>query len=183
MSKNKRAGKKQDAPVALAPEHLAQLKSAASMDLVESPTLDTSVQEPERVETRGFSEDRLARAAAAIANLTLAARSIEEGARISRAFKDKGAADVAEQILEQLIAGEVPVVLELQNIEGNLIALAQRCITEPALFLKVMETFKETVAVSAAVRRRMQNSMSCAAGLKAQRRMLNGAGIGNANGK
>jgi hypothetical protein len=187
MSKDKRTGSKRaDATdqslAALTPETLSQLRDAAAMEFVERPEPDASMRRPEPEKPRGLSE-QLARAAAATANLALPDRSIAEGIRVAQAFKEQGGADVAEQILEQLVSGEVPVALELENIEGALVALLQRTVVEPHLFLKVAESFRETVATSAAIRRRIQNSLSAAAGLRAQRRMLNGVGNGYKNGK
>lgn len=105
--------------------------------------------------------------------LALAAKSLERGLEVRRAFENGGSdSTVAEQLLEEFVAGEVPVVLELQKVEGALVGLLSRTVTNPALALKVAEVLKETVALSGAVRRRTEGTLAAVAGLRAQRAFI-----------
>jgi hypothetical protein len=167
---------------ALTAKNLAQLESAASAELVEAPDPEARTTEALR-EASSVSHERLARAAWAAASLALSDRNVAECIRVAKAIQNQGAADVAEQLLETLVVGELPIAAELAHIEGALVALLQRTVTEPAMHHKVAKSLKETVAVNTAVLRRMQNALSAVAALRAERPLLNGIANGGANGK
>lgn len=77
-----------------------------------------------------------------------------------------------EQILEELVATETPIAMALQDAEAALVSLLHKTITDPNLALAVMKLLKETVTVSGAVRRRIENSLGAVANLRAQREFL-----------
>jgi hypothetical protein len=110
---------------------------------------------------------------AALSSLTLSPLNLERGQQIRRAFEQGGRdADVAERLLEELTAGEVPVALQLQDIEASLTVMLGRAILEPEAAMQIAKVLRETVALSGAVRTRMQNALGAAANLKAQRTFL-----------
>ena len=81
-------------------------------------------------------------------------------------------ADVGERLLEELTAAEVPIALQLQDIEGALTAMLGKAVLEPEAALTVAKVLKETIALSSAIRTRMANALSASANLRAQRRFL-----------
>jgi hypothetical protein len=168
-----------DRPVATfaAPEPEPGLDALAQIELVENAALSPEgqsamlhvLEEPERGEQR----DRVRPVPLDAPGLALAPKSIERGLEVRRAFEHAGAdSTVAEQLLEEFVAGEVPIILELQKVEGALVGLLGRTVTDPALVLKVAEVLKETVALSGAVRRRTEGTLAAVAGLRAQRAFI-----------
>ena len=114
-----------------------------------------------------------ARAADAVANLTLSAPNLRRAHEVRVAFEaadDDG--DIGERLLEELVSGEVGVALELQNIEGALASLLGKTVTDPRLALEVAKVFRETAGLSSAVRRRIENSLGAVATLRAQRILM-----------
>jgi hypothetical protein len=112
-------------------------------------------------------------AAAALPSLTLSSVNIERGCQVRKAFEESGSdADVAERLLEELTAGEVPVAMQLQDIEGALVAMLGKAVLEPEPAMQIVKVLRETVALSGAIRTRMQNALGAAANLLAQRRFL-----------
>ncbi len=105
--------------------------------------------------------------------LTISRDNIARGIAVRQAFEigDRDS-EVAERLLEEFVAGEVPIVRELQNVEGALVALLGQTLLDPALALRVANVLKETTAVSAAVRRRAETSLAAAASLRAQKAFL-----------
>lgn len=83
---------------------------------------------------------------------------------------------IGEQILEELVATETPIAMALQDAEAALVALLHRTVTDPQLAVAVVKLLKETVLVSNAVRRRIENSLGAVANLRAQRDFLDRRG-------
>lgn len=113
------------------------------------------------------------RAADAVANLTLSAPNLRRAQEVRVAFaaaEDEG--DTGERLLEGLVAGEVGIALQLQDIEGALASLLGKTVTDPRLALEVAKVFRETAGLSNAVRRRIENSLGAVASLKAQRVLM-----------
>ena len=120
-------------------------------------------------------ETRAERSPAPVAHpLALSNDSIVRGIAASEAFARGGAdSDVAERLLEEFVGGEVPIVRELQVVEGALVALLGKTIqVNPVLALRVAEVLRETAAVSAAVRNRIEKSLAAATSLRAQKMFL-----------
>lgn len=144
---------------------VSSLKTLTCAELVETdeialvePAIDR-VQHDEPSEFPGHS-------------LVLSAESIGRGVEVRAAFERAGPdSDVGERLLEEFVAGEVPIVRELQNVEGALVALLGRTVmaADPAVALKVAEVLRETVALSSAIRKRAEASLVAVAGLRAQR--------------
>lgn len=80
--------------------------------------------------------------------------------------------DAGERLLQELVAGEVGVALQLVDVEAGLASLLAKTIADPRLATEVAKVFRETVALSGAVRRRMEGCLSAAATLRAQRLLL-----------
>lgn len=109
----------------------------------------------------------------AVAGLTLSAANIVRAQEVLGEFDvAEEPSEVGERLLHELVAGELAVARELQDIEGAMAALLGRTVTDPALSAAVAKSFREAVALSNAVRRRMEGSLSAAAGLRAQRLLL-----------
>lgn len=105
--------------------------------------------------------------------LVLSPANIARGKHVREAFETSSTdSDVGERLLEELVAAEVPVALELQRIEGALTAFLGEAMLESAAALQVLKVLKETVGLSGAIRTRMQNCLSAAANLRAHRRFL-----------
>ena len=125
----------------------------------------------ERRQLQGEEQAELA--AAAIPRLRLSAVNLARGQQVRKAFEDRDDdGDEGERLLEELTAAEVPIALQLQDIEGALTAMLGKAVLEPEAALQVARVLKETVALSGAVRTRMQNCLSAAANLRAQRKFL-----------
>jgi hypothetical protein len=168
------------------PTHLLagveDLASATESILVDNEALEPAISpteaalqehnaDLERERTDKFEQSKLV--AAGLPSLTLSSVNLERGRQVRRAFEESGPdAEVAERLLEELTAGEVPVAMQLQDIEGALVAMLGRAILEPEAALQITKILRETVALSGAVRTRMQNALGAAANLRAQRRFL-----------
>ena len=114
-----------------------------------------------------------ARAVDAVANLTLAPVNLQRGHELRVAFEQADEdADVGGRLLQELVAGETAIALELQDVEAGLVSLLGKAIADPALALAVTKTLREVVGVGNAIRRRMENSLGAAENLKAQRRFM-----------
>ena len=122
--------------------------------------------------TREADEESITRSMDAISTLTLAPANLERGARARTDFDASGDGEVGERLLEELVANEVPIALQLQDVEGALATLLSRSITLPEVSLQALKVLRETVLTSNAVRRRIENSLGAAANLRAQRRFL-----------
>lgn len=134
------------------------------------PTFDPSAPLAfEEVETRAERTP-----APAAHPLALSNDSIVRGIAASEAFARGGAdSEVAERLLEEFVGGEVPIVRELQVVEGALVALLGKTIqVNPVLALRVAEVLRETAAVSGAVRSRIEKSLAAATSLRAQKTFL-----------
>jgi len=122
---------------------------------------------------RADRSERAKLAAAGLPSLTLSLVNLERGRQVGKAFEENGPeADVAERLLEELTAGEVPVALQLQDIEAMLVAMLGKAVLEPGPAMQIVKVLRETVALSGAVRTRMQNALGAAANLRAQRKFL-----------
>jgi len=105
--------------------------------------------------------------------LVLSPQNLARGKQVRDAFDASGTdSDVGERLLEELVAAEVPVALELQRIEGALTAFLGEAMLESEAALQVVKVLKETVGLSGAIRTRMQNCLSAAANLRAHRKFL-----------
>jgi hypothetical protein len=113
-----------------------------------------------------------ARTAEAISKLTISPASLERARDVRQMFDAASDGDPAEGLLEQLVAGEVGIGHELQNLEGVSTALLVHTIENPALALQVARLAREIVSLSSAVRRRTENTLGAIAGLRAQRLLL-----------
>jgi hypothetical protein len=156
---------------------VAELASATELTLVDNESLEPSISEDAHED--GLELRRLERveqgklATAALATLTLSAVNLERGQQIRKAFEDSGSdADVAERLLEELTAGEVPIALQLQDIEASLVVMLGRAILDPEAAMHLAKLLRETMALSGAIRTRMQNALGAAANLRAQRKFL-----------
>jgi hypothetical protein len=113
--------------------------------------------------------------ALAAPGLQLPAEYVCEGERLRARFAAAEAdAPPAEQVLESLIAGEVPIAMSLADSEGALAALLTRTLVDPKLALEVARVLREVVGLSGAVRRRIELCAGAVANLRAQRRFIEG---------
>ncbi len=114
-----------------------------------------------------------AKPADAWSRLTLSPANICRATQIRGTFRSSGDdADVGERLLEELVAGETAVAMQLQDVEAALASLLSRTVTDPRLAMAVAKVMRETVGLSGAVRRRMENSLASVATLKAQRVLM-----------
>ena len=147
-----------DAVMTMAPDHLEQ------------PLL--SSEEARDFERLREAEERR-RAAEAVAKMTLSDRNLKRGGQVRASFEAAGdAGEVGERLLEELVAGEVAVALELSDVEATLAAMLRSVQSNPEVTLVVLKTLKEAVSLSDAIRRRMQNSLAAAATLRTQRQLV-----------
>jgi hypothetical protein len=116
--------------------------------------------------------EALARPEADLRSLTISSPSLALAGEARAALRDGSDGDPAERILEELVAGEVGLGHELQGLEGVATTLLTRSIDRPELALKVAAVAREVFALSSAIRRRTENSLSAIAGLRAQRVLL-----------
>jgi hypothetical protein len=152
----------------------------ALVDNEESVRTVASPQEEEQREHRAELERRerekdqqIEQAAEVVPTLRLAQVNLERGQEAQHAFRDAGPdGDEAERLLLELVAGEVPVLLQLRDLEAANAALLGRTITNPELSAAVLKVAKETSAWLTAVRARAQTTMGVVADLRAQRRFL-----------
>ena len=164
------------------PQNFDHVELVESADFAREPS-------PSEMQLRAFEDmfqqhdlptGQIARGESAPMDLTLSRESIARGIAVREAFENAGDdSDVAERLLQEFVGGEVPIVRELGNVEGALVALLGRTVTDPVLALRVAGVLKETVAVSAAVRRRAETSLAAAASLRAQRVFLDAHRLGN----
>ncbi len=110
--------------------------------------------------------------AVSLAHLTISDASLTLARRARETLEAQSDGDPAERILEDLVAGEVGLGHELQNLEGMATALLARTMDNPALAMHVAKVAREVFGLSTAVRRRTENSLSAIAGLRAQRVLL-----------
>jgi hypothetical protein len=107
------------------------------------------------------------------ASLTLSGECLTRGHQACRDFASgRDPSEVGEEILHELVAGELSIALALQDIEAAMAALVAKAVTDPKLSLAVARSFAEAVALSGAIRRRMEGSLGAAASLRAQRMLL-----------
>ena len=94
-------------------------------------------------------------------------------ARALRARNDfENDVETGEGILQELVAGEVGIALQLLDVEAALASLLAKTFTDPRLASEVASVFRATTGLSAAVRKRIENSLDGAARLRAQRILL-----------
>ena len=105
-------------------------------------------------------------------NLVLSQANLARARQVRQAFAERSDGDPAEELLEELIAGEIGVGHQLQDLEGVATALLGRTLMEPELALHVVKVAREIAALSSAVRRRTENSLNAVAGLRAQRLLV-----------
>lgn len=132
-----------------------------------SSDVDDAAPEPASTEGAASAETRVS------ATLGLGPAYLAKAESLRRKFNTPGRTDpTGEQILEELVATETPIAMALQDAEAALVSLLHKSITDPNLALAVMKLLKETVTVSNAVRRRIENSLGAIANLRAQRDFL-----------
>jgi hypothetical protein len=118
-------------------------------------------------------EEQLEHAADVLPALRLADANLQRGREVKQTFLEAGPdGDEAERLLLELIAGEVPVILQLRDLEAATAALACRTMTDPTLSPGVLKVARETTAWLTAVRSRTEKTMVVIADLRAQRRFL-----------
>lgn len=118
-------------------------------------------------------DEQIEQAAEVVPTLRLAQVNLERGQEVQQAFRDTGPdGDEAERLLLELVAGEIPVLLQLRDLEAANAALLGRTITNPELSTAVLKVARETTAWLTAVRTRTQNTMGVIADLRAQRKFL-----------
>jgi len=104
---------------------------------------------------------------------TLPPEHIDEGkkvlAELNRACPD-AAAD--ERLLHRLVAGEIPLILTLQQIERELAARMLRCLDDAKFSIALGRVLRDTIGLSSTLTRRVEGGLSTAASLRAQRRFL-----------
>ncbi len=103
----------------------------------------------------------------------LPAEHIEEGKRLFAAL-DRACPDAAadEKLLNRLAAGEIPIVLTLQQIERELTARMLRSLDDAKFSLALARVLRDTVGLSSSITRHIQGSLAGAAALRGQRRFL-----------
>ena len=119
-------------------------------------------------------DDDSAKSSVDVSTLTLAPANLRRAQEIGGTFRQSGEdSDVGERLLEELVAGETAVAMQLMDVEAALASLLSRTVTDPKLAMEIAKVMRETVGLSGAVRRRMENSLASVATLKAQRVLMN----------
>jgi hypothetical protein len=164
----------------LAPATAGELTGLAEVSIVENPALEAAPTAAEDGEAHfadelakrnGTHPAQAARAAEAMANLTLSSTSLASAREVRQSFEENGA-EAAEQLLERFVADETAVALDLQNAEAASIVLLARAILDPDLAGKVAKMAREVVALSSAIRARTERTLARVADLRAQRAFL-----------
>ncbi len=118
-------------------------------------------------------DDDSAKSSVDVSTLTLAPANLRRAQEIGGTFRQSGEdSDVGERLLEELVAGETAVAMQLMDVEAALASLLSRTVTDPKLAMEIAKVMRETVGLSGAVRRRMENSLASVATLKAQRVLM-----------
>ena len=112
------------------------------------------------------------RAADAVGSLTLSKANLGHMRRAREAFQVASDGDPAEEVLEQFVTGEVGIGLQLQDLEAAASDLLGRTLVDPTLAMATAKVMRELVAISSAVRRRTEHTLTTIAGLRAQRQLL-----------
>jgi hypothetical protein len=107
-----------------------------------------------------------------MSTLLLSSASLEAARTVREAFEAVTDGDPAEELLEQLLIGEVGIAHELQSLEAATMVLLTRALDNPRLALEVAKVAREVVGLSSAIRRRTEGSLGAIAGLRAQRVLL-----------
>jgi hypothetical protein len=153
---------------------LASSQATALVDADAPPeTVDGVVtgDETDRLE-RLHRVDAASKPLAPLPSISKASLALVGEAR--QTFRQSSDGDPAERILEDLVAGEVGLGHELQNLEGVATGLLVRTIDDPLLALQIIKVAREVFALSTALRRRTENTFAAIAGLRAQRVLLAG---------
>jgi hypothetical protein len=88
------------------------------------------------------------------------------------AFEAASDGDAAEDVLEQFVTGEVGIGLQLQDLEAAAASLLGQALVDPTLAMATAKVMRELIAISSAVRRRTEHTLTTIAGLRAQRQLL-----------
>lgn len=101
------------------------------------------------------------------------ARLAQRGDEARRAL-DAAAPDAGpdEQLLHELAARQLPLVLQLHEIEEQLATRLGLVMDDPKLAVVVVRVLRETVAIASATSKRVQSTLTAASALRAQRRFL-----------
>jgi len=111
--------------------------------------------------------------AGALTECRLPAEYIERARVVRQALDSSSPAAAAdERLLHELIAGDMPVALALQDAQAELVRVLQKALHNPELALSVAKVMRETVALTSAVSRRIEASLMASGSLRAQRRFL-----------
>ena len=130
-------------------------------------------EQAEREQKEREKDEQMQRAADVLPMLRLTDVNLQRGREVQEAFLEAGPdGDEAERLLLELVAGEVPVILQLRDLEAATAALACRTMTNPELTPAVLKVARETTAWLTAVRKRAETTMGVIADLRAQRRFL-----------
>jgi hypothetical protein len=91
-----------------------------------------------------------------------------------RAALDNACPDAApdEKLLNRLVAGEIPLILALQEIERRLSARMLSSLDDAQFSVALARSMGDTLALSSTLTKRVQGTLTTAAALRAQRRML-----------
>jgi len=155
----------------------AGVEELASTTLVDNAVLESEVSvdvDEAQLELRRLEKEEQGKlAAVALSKLTLSSVNLERGREVRTAFENAGPdADVAERLLEELTASEVPVAMQLQDIEASLVVMLTKAILDPEAAAHIAKLLRETMGLSGAIRTRMTNSLGAVANLRAQRKFL-----------
>lgn len=101
------------------------------------------------------------------------ARLAQRGEEARRAL-DAAAPDSGpdERLLHELVARQLPLVLQLHEIEEQLATRLGLVMDDPKLAVVVVRVLRETVAIASATSKRIQSTLTAASALRAQRRFL-----------
>jgi hypothetical protein len=161
-----------DSVDSLALAETAELETFEGARLIEHEEEDLSPEEDERAEGGEDGKPPAAHSAIAAIDLTLTPANLARGAEVRAEFESGNDGEVGERLLENLVAAEVPIAMQLQDIEAAVAGLLSRSLAHPEVALHAAKLLRESVAVSNAVRLRIERSIGTIASLRAQRRFL-----------
>ncbi len=77
-----------------------------------------------------------------------------------------------EQILFDLVAGELPIIAALEEAQAQLVVRVALASDSPKVMVMLARALKDVVTVANSLSRRVEGTLTAAAGLRAQRRFL-----------
>jgi len=159
----------------VSPESLREMTVVDSDSDVLPPPHEALLADEERLELEASvaQQQTGSRDLEAISRLKLSVPNLQRAQEIRGQFDvSDDPSEVGERMLHELVAGEFAVALELGDIQGAMASLFGKTVLDPQLSVEVAKGFREAVALSSAVRSRMERSLSAAATLRAQRLLL-----------